>query len=156
MSKEKKKAYLDITTEPNDGPYRYMRARIIGDDGYPDFWDFRRGFSFSARTNAEHLSGEKAIKMYGHALTISSYEYVLRELKDGVKCIESVQKKMGKMDEKYGPPASFGAWVQRVATALGVDAVKVNGEYVRVMQTAWRIDLIIEEWKKELCPKVEG
>lgn len=155
MKSEKKKAYLDITTETESGYYRHINARVSDETGYCSFWDDRRGFAFRSQTDGDHLKDTNAIKMYGHSLVWNESENNLKNLKDGVKCLQSVQNKLYKMDEKYGDPASFGAWVQRVATALKVDGVKVNGRLCNVAQTAWRVDEIILGWKNEFHPKVE-
>ncbi len=60
-----------------------------------------------------------------------------------------LERKMDEANELYGRPASFGAWVQRVATAIGLDRVKLpTKEYnVSPSDAARLIDQQVREWQ---------
>lgn len=77
----------------------------------------------------------------GHGLT---------ELKYGVVALSEIDRKMDKATAEFGPPASFGAWVQRVCGAIGLDKVKMpHHNYDQSpSDAAWRIDSLIRDWVK--------
>ena len=63
-------------------------------------------------------------QMYGEGIAFSSYRSLdLNEAKIAVKTLEPIQRKLTKMYDTEGKAASFGAYVNRVARAIG--AVKV-------------------------------
>jgi hypothetical protein len=80
-----------------------------------------------------------------------------RELETGAMTVKAINRKMAKIEAQAGPPLSFGASVQRFATAVGAKTVtlknsnearQVTGEHyfqVKTSEAAWRVDLLIRD-----------
>ncbi len=72
----------------------------------------------------------------------------LRECQRGVAALTDLNRKLDALQEKSGKPASFGAWVQRVCGAIGLDKVNIPGEgkFLSPERAAYLIDVQIKKW----------
>ena len=69
----------------------------------------------------------KSEALYGWQFAIESYARCdLNDAKNIVALLAPIQRKMDKMHETEGNAASFGAWVNRIARAIGAKKVFVQ------------------------------
>jgi hypothetical protein len=78
------------------------------------------------------------------------------------KTLTTIEKRQDKISEKYGRPATFGAYLARVAQAIGADAIVTPSgaqrgwSYSESEQRIWTIadgishvDHLIRQWQTE-------
>lgn len=106
-----------------------------------------QGIFFNAQSDNESLV-RRSEPMYGYRPEFKGQDKGLSELERGVKALRMIDKTLDKIYEQSGPPASFGAWVQRLATALGIDKVQLPDRSYPISPSdaARAIDRQIEEW----------
>lgn len=123
-----------------------------------DGGDFNH-LAITSQTDSERLSGKNGdaerYPMYGVELEWKPDHNTLDDCKRGVKALTIIHKRLADIEAIAGPAASFGAFVQRVATAIGVgsaDMPSKHGDHGRdffqVSDIAGRIDGKIEEWRR--------
>jgi hypothetical protein len=109
--------------------------------------------NFSAQADYSSLGTERAGRepVYGYRIEWEGSNKGLCELKRGVKALAILTAKCDHQTALYGHPATFGAWVQRVCAAIGLDKVKFyDRDYpVSSSDAAWKIDRKIEDWKEK-------
>lgn len=85
----------------------------------------------------------------------------LHHLRDMTALAEKIERKMARLDERYGRPATFSEYVIRVGTALGVagyvrQGVQDTSQWVVLdaMGARYFIDSTQREYVNRLCPEV--
>lgn len=106
-----------------------------------------KGVRFKSQSDNDSLR-RRPDPMYGYRPEFEGENAGLSELQRGVKALTKIEKALEKIHEQSGPPASFGAWVQRFATAIGIDKVQLPGRShpISPADAASSIDRQIEEW----------
>ena len=128
MTQAKREIALVIRVEKS-GEYGHVT-------GYTAKPDSSKGNGFSGFMSYEHpLHGliihsqisAKSEALYGWQFAIESYARCdLNDAKNIVALLAPIQRKMDKMHETEGNAASFGAWVNRIARAIGAKKVFVQ------------------------------
>lgn len=119
-----------------------------------------RSVVFNAQTDRDHLIRQEGLAgtMYGYEVEWKGEGRGLGDMKAGVVALTEIGRKMDKAEADLGPAASFGAWVQRVAFAIGIDKVQLpNPNHNRLdesptlirtpNQAAYSIDARIRDWR---------
>jgi hypothetical protein len=90
-----------------------------------------------------------------HYAAGSSRGLTCHELETGLKTVKSVLRKLAKIEAEAGRAQSFGASVQRFATAVGAKTVTLKNSdedhevtperyfQVKTSEAAWRVDLLL-------------
>jgi hypothetical protein len=144
---------------PHHGGYFHIEGCIARQDGnlmyaHQEGGRFR-GVRFRAQTGWEELTQPgRTMPMYGFEPDwYDGYSSGLNldECKAGVVALTEIDRKLEAVRKTAGPVASFGAWVQRLAVAIGVGSVKLpNREWNDEPDTAGRIiDQQIAEWQTQ-------
>jgi hypothetical protein len=106
------------------------------------------GVCFNAQTDRDFLARQDD-PMYSYCPEWKYEKANLRSLKYGVAALTEIERKLATYTERFGEPASFGAWVQRLAEAIGLDKIKVSdGSPETPAEAAHRIDGIISGWQQ--------
>lgn len=132
---EKKEIALAIRVEKS-GEYGHVT-------GFTCKPDDSKGHGFSGFMSYEHpLHGliihsqinRGSESLYGWQIAVESYNRIdLSDAKNAVALLTPIQRKLDKMYETEGQAASFGAWVNRIARAIGAKTIFVqNDEKARI------------------------
>lgn len=145
---------------PEHGGYFHIRGRIENREGrtlygHEEGGKFR-GVTFNGQTDYESLARVKAhhpeTPMYGHEVEWEAHHhYNLACMKAGAVALGEIERKMEAIEKEAGRPASFGAWVQRIAVAVGVGGIKLPDKEWAVDPEAGgrQIDYQIAEWEQK-------
>jgi hypothetical protein len=127
------------STEYTGGLYLYdLEVRAIGIDGCG--------------------SGKREVVYSEPVVFKRPYEVNLRTGRLMLKTLETVERRLAKLDEQVGRPATFGAFLARVARAVGADRfvflMKHHGssysdneyQFDSIADGAARVDRIAAEW----------
>lgn len=109
-----------------------------------------RGVFFRVQGDYDSLAATNRGPLYSHPrLEFKGDHQGLSELKKGVTALADLDRKMDAAYARFGAPASFGAWVQRVCFAIGLGSVSVVGKesILEPTSAAFAIDSRIEEWR---------
>lgn len=152
---------LDVDYEKPSGEegYGHVRASIKTESG-DKLWSHEEdrggkfnGVKITSQTDYNHLceDGPTTATMYGYAVEWETGRHTdLTELLRGVDALSEIEKKLSKISKDYGYPASFGAWIQRVCAAIGLNRVRIpNREFAMTPDiAAYSIDNTIHEWRE--------
>ena len=147
-----------------DDSYNDIAADTIRNAGSDDLCNgLRLG---SLRIDSQGKDDDQPRHLYGF-----DYEYKdvfsvdTRRAGQMFKTLQTIEKKTAALEEKYGRPATFGAYVARIANAIGADAIvfvttpdsgwhNKNGHRLyNLGDGAGRIDGIVREWIDAGIPK---
>lgn len=139
----------------SDG-FAHVRGWITRDDGRllyssdEEMGGKFKGVMFSAQADNDSFAQEnRPNPLYGYKVEWKGDDKGLSELKRGVVALTEIERKMDKAYEQFGPPASFGAWVQRLAGAIGLDQVRIPDRgYRSPQEAAYAIDAQVQEWRR--------
>lgn len=113
-------------------------------------------------TSQGHQSRDER-KFYGFAVEYRNVHIVnARDARAMASTLTTIEKRMQKLEEKFGHPASFGAYCARVAEAIGAsEFVRLSPhspktgmynteehDHMEIKQGIWTIDRMVHDWLK--------
>ena len=159
MAREKKAKYSNLAMVVSfEGPrgtegYTHIKGWISTVDSsyldlYSDGGKFK-GVEFTSQADYRSLR-EKDQPLYSFGVQFNGDNKQLRELSRGVKVLTEIERKLNLIEDKYGPPASFGAWVQRLCEVIGLDKVRLANKecFIDPVIAASIIDGQVAFWKE--------
>jgi hypothetical protein len=166
---ENDNGYFSINAEPCVlGPrYAYERERVHYDEvgGVGSGWsDLIRGLRlYSLRITSQGNNGDEKRKLYSFSLRyFQLYSVDLSEARQMAKTLETIEKRVEKLNDKYGRLTTFAQYVARIVDAIGAEGIvirndeerkrRMGGEVWRVRdvkQGLYEIDMLEHEWITE-------
>ena len=161
-----------VTIGPTAWEQRYRQERIDAgktDDSYTKIADdtirnagddLANGLRLDClRINSQGRDADDPRHLYGWEVEYKDcYSVDLRRAEQMAKTLKTIETRTAKLEEKYGRPGSFGAYVARIANAISADAIVFvdgadsgwhhsNGHRIcNLGDGAGRIDRIVREW----------
>lgn len=125
--------YLDVVVDDQPGittrgflSFRCLLTQVDPDQ-YVSFSDPARWLYISAQTDTDHASDPQPV--YGWDIKLRSTSGMdLREAEAGVKLLRSIDAGLRRLDQRYGPVATFAQWLTRIGDVLGVAGYRWNSD----------------------------
>lgn len=156
---------VTVGPQPNDYDYECRRLtseslRNPSHDRLVNGFDLQ-DFAITAQANEARRSDEKRSDFYAWQICyVSRYKIDEADCKAMLKVLQTVNRKLQKMEEEYGRPDTFGGYCMRVAKALGATCMvkplsnrgwSYSENEHRIMSLKdgkYHVDCLEHEWKE--------